>query len=1065
LLNGEINVLIIKRIGLICVLSLLIWEIPLSGAEVELPGSLLKFVSYLKSYEATEKNLIYHLNEILLFHQLPSLEEIRKRYYSGVTKLRERNFYRKQAQLAYRIALPMAFPYRIRRIMTAHREMKEMLRNLGKTPDQKVTYNLRNPQEFLTAEALLKAAGLILSVDNQKNYRVVETYSHPEYDANHYYQMLGLDTWKLERQLNRSHRLELEIQKFTVHIPWEYDFLSAITGLDLTVENFAEAITSEPRLKLLLGILFRLSDREIDYISGMAPGMDAWKKIYGSERFLCGMFILSHALRVKDGRILYPGAPDPLAKQFWQRAAGIDMEQYPLQFLEELATKDDGKLNYFFTFAFFLPKKSQQAVLFNFDLQKFQEIYPLVKLDKQEKIRGLEIPELQNQGFFTLIYALETGSAKILFPGGTAAWARALGLNQSDGRSGNLEFDVLKHLLKESKKNRSLKHFIPVYCKFHHRPNLLVPQTIRAFYENYGKYNIVIDFIERIPIKKPQTALNLLFWAKSWENADCSTREKESMVGVFQCLLEILAQKAKTLPDQYPYDDLVEELIKIPIRATTLYDNVFRFFSNNLGIALREGSADEAFFNFLLPGDPEVTIHKQKYNLAFRPIQKKELTKILKNQKTANLNHLLKINRLLTALQTSKTEADHKKFGKQLYDSCRQLSLLEFEPFKINAYLKHLLMNHYGVKLFERIHRLMKKKMKNAPQPEIDEIVAKIKGESLLQELKHYLVTCLYGMTLKDSQLQVFLNPNFTRFHDFSWASEGTPWNSSEISRVFKKKTGYHFRGGLSRLQISLAYPFSDHVLGRELDYEPTQSVPIIYNNLDLFPRPLIRRGLEYNGLLIKFAEELLEQAGEDPLLKKTLREELARITSGNHYRNVVSFLEDYTAKGKRSMEQPIYFSELLNLGETFFHKKKFLKRFSRNQRLEAFREPGLYHRMQEEMNRLGSIYYHTFGTLKPYRYKLFPTPLSVFFKARWTTAEMNAELKVKAAYLLYLNRFPPQLLGGVIYRYLYLAADLFFRSTRIDFHKTYYMYSVLSYLYLNQIYDDMRKLGIMRIR
>jgi hypothetical protein len=308
----------------------------------------------------------------------------------------------------------------------------------------------------------------------------------------------------------------------------------------------------------------------------------------------------------------------------------------------------------------------------------------------------------------------------------------------------------------------------------------------------------------------------------------------------------------------------------------------------------------------------------------------------------------------------------------------------------------------------------------------------------------------------------VFLNPNLTRFHDFSSHQGKTPWNHSGISQRLGNLTTYHLEGGLSRLNITLAFPYSEYTFGRELGNKSIQAVPIIFNHLDLFPYPLIHRAQEYNGLLVKFAEELLQKSRENPELKEALRDELMTMTAGYHYRTVMHQLE----KPKAKFSQPLlYFSELLRLGETFFKKRKFIDRFSQKQGLEAFREPSLNQAVQEEMNRLGSIYYHTFGTLKPYRYSLFPQPLSLLFESQWTCAEMINELKVKVAYISYLKQMPPQLLGSVVYRYLFLVADLFFRSARIDYHSTYFMYSVFNYLYLHQIYNDFRKQGILRIK
>ncbi|UCH95101.1 MAG: hypothetical protein JSV88_33285 [Candidatus Aminicenantes bacterium] len=1051
----------IKRIAAGGLLFFLILQVDLMpAAQVKLPGSLVNFISYLKSYSATEKNFIYYLNDTLLFEQMPDLEKIRERALQGVINLRQRQEIFRGTRKLYKNNLKMTLNHRIKRIVSSHRTLKEYLAQLTKDPEKPVSLDLNHPQEYLEAELLLKLTGLMVQKDSTHGYRLKETYSAPDFEPNHYYQLLGINPWTLEKKLNQTRRFDLEMREFEVTIPWDFDFLRQITGLEINPDSFAEILTQDKRFQLFLGILYRLSDKEINYISGLGPDFAAWKKIYSNNKFLCGMFILSHALRVKNNRLQFPGDPDPNAALFWKKSVGIDYLQYPLQFLEQLAVKDGGKLNYFYVFTFFLPGEMQKAVLFNFDHQKFREIYYLVELDKKEKIRGLEIPVLKNLGFFTLIYALKTHGGEIIFPGGIDAWTNAV------GAPGNSWFALLKHLLTTSKKNHSLNRFIPIYSKFFHRREILIEEVIRAFYENYLEYNVVIDFIEKIPLKKPKTVLALLFWAKSLENADISKRKKEAVIAVFQSLLEILSQKARTMPTQYPYDQLVEELIQIPLSGASLYDGVFRFFASRLDIDLTGSWADQSFWDFLLPANLEVVVYNQAYQLETAPILKKEIAKALESQSSTSLSHLVKINRLLEALQASNSDRQHKKIGKQLFGLFQQLSLAEEIDENLSQQLRDILETHASDRLFENLYRLVSKKLKKAPQSEIDKLVEKIKSESLLQELEHYLLTCIYAVTLKNSKLQVFLNPNLTRFHDFSSHQGKTPWNHSGISQRLGNLAAYHLEGGLSRLNITLAFPYSEFTFGREIGYNSTQGVPIIFNHLDLFPGPLIYRAQEYNGLLVKFAEELLQQSWENPTLKEALKHELMTMTAGYHYRTVMHQLEKPKANPKTKFNQPIlYFSELQRLGEVFFKKRKFIERFSQNRRLEAFREPLLYQAVQEEMNRLGSIYYHTFGTLKPYRYSLFPQSLSLVFESHWTCAEMIDELKVKAAYIFYLRKMPPQLLGGIVYRYVFLAADFLFRNSRIDYHSTYFMYSVFNYLYLHQIYNDLRKQGILRIK
>ncbi len=1053
------------------------------GPMVKLPGSFTNFISYIQSFSATEKDIIYHLSETLLFEQMPVFEEVKETYLpeSRIATYRYEDYVR--LRQIYNDLRKMTLKHRINTIISQHRLLKEYLLKIAGDPLGKISLDLNHPQEYAAAKFVFKRMGLEIKKDANHQYRLVESYSPPQFELNHYYQILGFNTWGLERVLNKTQRFDFQLKEFEADIPWTFDFLREITGLELTPASFAEILTRDKRLQLLVGLLYRLSDREIDYINRLKPNLNAWKKIYNNDRLLGGMFVLSHALRVKNGQLVLPGAPDPKVATYWNRLAGSDYLRDPFEFLEQLALKDGGKLNYFYTFTFFLPGDTQKMVWCNFDEQKSREIYQLVDLDKKEKIRGLDIPGLREPGFFTLVYALRTRAGEIEFPGGIDAWAEAIGEKEiKEVGSGNKTagVELLKYLLRTSKKKDSLKRFIPIYCKFFHRPGILTREVIRTLYENYLEYNVLVDFIEKIPIKDPQTVLRLFSWAKSFNNLNTGEKEKETLIAVFQSLLELLAQKAKYAPADYQYDRLIEELLQMPLSKESLYDNVFRYFDRCLGIDLTSSEVDRSFWEFLLPPDPEVVVHQQTYRLETSPLLKQEILLILEKQSTANLSHLVNINRLLEYFGSPSGSQGYKEMGKQLFDAFRQLPLPEeidgerirrvrryVSPItkrEIISAVAPLPAAYSTARLFKNLDRLLAKKAKPAPQSVIAAIIQKIKAGCLLQELKNFLLTSIYAAAIKNSKLPVFLNPNLTRHHDFSPHGGTNPWNHSAVSRRRLTEAGYHLEGGLSRLSITLAVPYSEHIFGREIGFEPVEGISVIVNILDLFPYPLMNRSLEYAGLLVKFSEELLDKSRENPVLRETLEDELMRMTAGYRYRTIIDQLGNLDPKGK-SFDSLFYFSELLRLGEGLFNRGAAWAEFSQKQSLEAFREPSLYQAVQEEMNQLGSIYYHTFGTLKPYRYSLFPAALSQLFAVRWTSAEMIDELKVKAAYLSYLEQMPPQLLGCMTYWYLLNAADLFFHGTRIDYHRIYYMHSTFNYLYLNQIYNTMRQQGILRLK
>jgi hypothetical protein len=416
---------------------------------------------------------------------------------------------------------------------------------------------------------------------------------------------------------------------------------------------------------------------------------------------------------------------------------------------------------------------------------------------------------------------------------------------------------------------------------------------------------------------------------------------------------------------------------------------------------------------------------------------------------------------LLESLRTSTGEPERKETGKKLIGAFDQLHHPQVSA-NIPYFLKKRVEGYSKTGLYKDLAHLLGKKRKNAPQAEIDALTQKIKAGCLLHQLKNYLLTGLYAITAKDSKLRVFLSPNLTRYHDFSRFRKEGSWNYSGISEKAGLYRVYHLRGGLSRLNILLAAPFGESVLGKKIGFQPCQTTPLVFNNLELYPQPVIHRAQEYTGLLTAFGLELLEKAKQNPLLREAVEKELAKVTAGYHYRKIIAKLDG------KSVDFRLFFSEILRLGERFFKAGKLTGEFQHNHRLEAFRDPStnsVKPAVLEEMNRLGSVYYHTFGTLKPYRYSLFPQPLSHLFRTRWVGGEMIDEFKIKAAYISYLKNFPPEILGHLIYRYLYMAPRIYDQDYKNDYHRVYTFYDTYNYLYLQQLYKDLRKKGILRIK
>ncbi|MDQ1352282.1 MAG: hypothetical protein QG657_2588, partial [Acidobacteriota bacterium] len=59
-----------------------------------------------------------------------------------------------------------------------------------------------------------------------------------------------------------------------------------------------------------------------------------------------------------------------------------------------------------------------------------------------------------------------------------------------------------------------MQKFISLYNKFYYRPQLLTEEVLSLMYNNYDQYNVLVDYIEKIPIRKPETVIKLFTWVK-----------------------------------------------------------------------------------------------------------------------------------------------------------------------------------------------------------------------------------------------------------------------------------------------------------------------------------------------------------------------------------------------------------------------------------------------------------------------------------------------------------------------------------------------------------------------
>ncbi len=1065
------------RTGITLALVLLAFVPALRGEAVKLPGTMEQ-ISYYVNYLSNEpsRDLIYHINEHLLFYRVPDyFKNNRKVWKSFKTPRRFRELQRR-AQKYKKNMESQGLAYRLGKIVGDHRELLQFMSRRSSTSisfPAEVSFDLRDRGQYKETVEMLKLMGIRLArgkgrggavtYDIGRVYHKVIAYDSP------YYELAGIGLPALKAYLDQHHGIKISLNQCEVQLPWGFSFLSGITGLSLSSENFVEVLTREKRLQLLLGILYRLSGAETAFIDGLEPlagsRHGAWSKIYTNDTLLTGLFLLSHALRVEDGRLLLPGGD--AAAGFWAQVAGAHPYRRPAEFLYRLANSHGGKLNYLYVFSFFLPEDIRSGVLFEYGAEKATTLYLGMPLEKSEQLDKLRLPELKDFNIFTLFYVLESRDGRVYFPGGIEPWARALGV-PGKGPAGILE------ALTAPGKREQRKTFISVYSRFHHRPGLLTPEVLQALFNHYENYNVLVDYIEKIPIREPRTVLNMLRWVKGLEGAALGKKEKMRLTAAFQAVLEVLSHTGTRAPETFNYDYLVDRLLKVPLEGAAAYDGLFDYFEDRLDIPLASGGAAprQGLMNFLfapLHREP-VTIRGQSFSIDASAEQKNHALRIIRSQEACSLSTLVTINRLLAQALEGGNAGWSEDMSRRLREAFEKLphpdpaaaSALDssLAPLVTEEYYSRLRIPvpYSSGRMLRRFNLFLEKKTASAPVEELRPLVQEIKGGCLMAHLKHYLVSLTYALAVKNSKLRVFINPNLVRFHDFS---PTLAWKTSGLLKQKDHVAGFRLQGGLSRLNILLAYPYSKHFLGRGVKEYTAQAVPAIFNNLDLYPDSRMDRVQEYTGLMVLYGKELLNRAREDSGLREGIRRRLALLTAGRHYRRVMAGLE----LSKTSVETCVRFAEYLALGEHYFWQPGHDYRFSMEDLAASFREDMARVAIEKEMNRLGSIYYHTFGTLRSQRFRMFPQPLSHFFATRWVGGEMINEFKIKAAYISYLKQMPPQLLGFFIYDYLRYARRYFAQDYENDFDKTFYMYSTYNYLYLENIFKKLKTKGIVRLK
>lgn len=1014
-----------KKTALFMIL-LLVLAVTVNSETANLPGKINSLCHYDNFfYNLPEADFLFYFNDALMNTEPPG-----ERIYDG--GMRDKYF----------------------KLVQQHRQVKKFITTFGNSNNLSLSLDLKNEQGLDQAKRFLALLGLSLK---KTSSGALELNSIGEDPQTNYYLFCRLNASSLQKQLNQTGMFFFKLQETTVPMPWDYGFLSAISGKAINAETFFEQLIANKRFSFLLSILFRLSSKEIDFISQakLNGTASAWKRLYMDSQSLMGLLVLSSALRVRDGRLFFPGGDK--ARKFWSAMAGIDPEQAPLDFLTHLGIIDDGKLNYLFVFSFFLPEENRRVLFFDYDANKVRRLYQKITLGANEKIKANSFPRLESFTYYSLLHLLKIQDGRIHLPLGVNAWAQAMGLELAAGAD---ECDFLENLLvasaKSSRKPSLLQKFITIYSKFNDRPGFLTQDFLKKTFVDFEAKNILLDFIERIPLKKAESADALFTWQDNL--LKLNKKDQVLLTALSQSLLEIIAHLSWFAPDRFDYDRMIGSLMTIPWQRPVYYDRMFDFIKEQTSVDSLRDVTDESFLAFVLSGlkNQAVSIQGQAYEWRVKEMYAAILSGVLRSQEDCTLSVLSEINSLLNNL--AETPAGFsKRSGRRLLEAFEQLPYPAFSKDAPKS-IKLRVMAYAKSDLDRDVQNLLKKSEKNADRDEIKKIVAEIKGNYLLPNLKDFFLTLAYALNAKSPKLRMFINPNISRLHDFSenndipWSNNSSPGNKTEFS-------GYYLKGGVSRLNLTFALNWRNQLFDKSI-YNSEQTLGIIYNIMSMLPQPKISQSASFDALLVEFSVELLQKCSSDEKLKKAVSDAVMMLTAGYHYRRLNDFLSG------RAADYYLFMSELQQIGLYFFKNDFLLDEFSKKDVLEKYARMPLSAVIAGENDLWGNIYYNSSGSLCPRANVFIPQEIAHLFASGWLSGELVREYKIKTAYLASKNNFPVCLLGQFVFDYIDTVCKPIYAQNHIkDYFSTFFVLDIMNSAHLKNTVKKLRQKGFLRLK
>ena len=113
---------------------------------------------------------------------------------------------------------------------------------------------------------------------------------------------------------------------------------------------------------------------------------------------------------------------------------------------------------------------------------------------------------------------------------------------------------------------------------------------------------------------------------------------------------------AKYATDAYDFDQLIGEMIQIPLSTVSFSQDLFKFFVKNIGIRLHPENLDNDFIDFLVSGinNQVIKFQRNSYTFLIKETFKSKINQILEALEISKLSVIYELDTLLNRVLISK---------------------------------------------------------------------------------------------------------------------------------------------------------------------------------------------------------------------------------------------------------------------------------------------------------------------------------------------------------------------------------------------------------------------------